>query len=109
MNVSAVETSAQRVWELAEVERSAYEAEHTTDDSLRADSVALCHGFGDASGGVSVTGLVDLAEADPITGIPRMSAIPVTVQRVALAADAPACATTHAAAHADVAPTACER
>jgi len=37
MNVSAVETSAQRIWELAEVERSAYEAEHTTDDSLRAD------------------------------------------------------------------------
>jgi anaerobic selenocysteine-containing dehydrogenase len=61
----------------------------TADDSLRADTVALCHGFGDASGGASVTALVDLSEADPITGIPRMSAIPVTVRR-APRTDAPA-------------------
>jgi len=53
------------------------------DASLRTDTVAIFHGFADGLGGASVTRLVSLEEADPITGIPRMSAIPVTVRRAA--------------------------
>lgn len=57
------------------------------DDSLRPGVVAMYHGFGAgaaASGsaaGSAVTRLVGMDECDPITGIPRMSAIPVRVAR----------------------------
>ena len=61
------------------------------DDSLRVGLVAVVHGFGASSSGDgkrnavasgSVTRLVNMDEYDPISGIPRMSALPVTVQAV---------------------------
>lgn len=60
------------------------------DDSLRRGLVSVVHGFGapiafdpsELSLG-SVTRLVDMAERDPISGIPRMSALPIRVERFA--------------------------
>ena len=61
------------------------------DDTLRPGVIALSHGFGPAStdaqhdardGGANVNALIDLDEPDPVSGIPRMSAIPVAVERV---------------------------
>lgn len=58
------------------------------DDSLRIGLVSVVHGFGSAatlhspaakSSEGSVNRLIDLAERDPISGIPRMSALPVRV------------------------------
>jgi anaerobic selenocysteine-containing dehydrogenase len=59
----------------------------SADATLRPDTVSLVHGFAgaaDAAGNDdpapgSVNRLVDMAEFDPISGIPRMSAIPVRV------------------------------
>jgi hypothetical protein len=64
-------------------------AQVKADDSLREDLIAVVHGFGapttsmtelDARRLGSVTRLLNLDERDPITGIPRMSAVPVSVQ-----------------------------
>jgi anaerobic selenocysteine-containing dehydrogenase len=59
-----------------------------SDDSLRRSLVSVVHGFGaamsfDASqlSLGSVTRLVDMTERDPISGIPRMSALPIRVER----------------------------
>jgi hypothetical protein len=57
-----------------------------SDASLRTDTVAIFHGFADTSvegrsTSAAVTRLVGMDESDPITGIPRMSAIPVSVCR----------------------------
>jgi anaerobic selenocysteine-containing dehydrogenase len=58
------------------------------DETLRRGVVALTHGFGargaDAErdpriGGTNVNLLIDHQEIDPISGIPRMSAIPVAI------------------------------
>jgi anaerobic selenocysteine-containing dehydrogenase len=63
----------------------AAEACAASDSSLRQGCVSITHGFGGrmaaaaGSNGTSVARLVDLDEADPITGIPRMSGIPVVV------------------------------
>ena len=71
------------------------------DDALRADVVSVVHGFGGplSAGpayvpgpGCSVTRLVGMDELDPITGLPRMSAIPVSIERSASNAPAPATA-----------------
>ena len=60
------------------------------DETLRPGVIALSHGFGptrpdqaeDArDGGANVNILIDLDEPDPVSGIPRMSAIPVAVER----------------------------
>jgi len=60
------------------------------DETLRPGVIALSHGFGPASpdrerdardGGANVNVLIDLDEPDPVSGIPRMSAIPVAVER----------------------------
>ena len=60
-----------------------------TDDSLRTGLVAVVHGFGgsvthagpdDELALGSVTRLVGMDERDPISGIPRMSALPVAVK-----------------------------
>jgi anaerobic selenocysteine-containing dehydrogenase len=58
------------------------------DDSLRVGLVSVVHGFGspvrfDASelSLGSVTRLIDMTERDPISGIPRMSALPIRVER----------------------------
>ncbi len=59
------------------------------DDSLRPGVISVIHGFGgllqDAAKnpGRSVTQLVDMDEADSISGIPRMSAIPVAIEAMA--------------------------
>jgi anaerobic selenocysteine-containing dehydrogenase len=45
------------------------------DDSLRRGVVSVVHGFGG-----SVTRLVSMDEPDPITGLPRMGALPVAVE-----------------------------
>jgi anaerobic selenocysteine-containing dehydrogenase len=63
------------------------------DDTLRPGVVSVIHGFGGplsgdagASGpGCSVTRLVGMDERDPISGIPRMSAIQVSIQPAARA------------------------
>jgi anaerobic selenocysteine-containing dehydrogenase len=58
------------------------------DKSLRPGTVSLSHGFGgrfeDTSPdrGASIARLIGLDESDPITGIPRMSGIPVSVCRL---------------------------
>lgn len=59
------------------------------DDALRPGVVSVVHGFGglltdDASPriGCSVSRLVAMKEVDPISGIPRMSAIPVSIERM---------------------------
>ena len=55
------------------------------DDSLRPGVVSVIHGFGDTAVGStvhryrSVTRLIDMEEMDPITGIPRLSALPVSI------------------------------
>ena len=56
------------------------------DDSLRPGTVSVVHGFGGrlgaegaASAGCSVTRLAGMAEFDLVTGIPRLSAIPVRI------------------------------
>jgi anaerobic selenocysteine-containing dehydrogenase len=60
------------------------------DESLRPGVIALSHGFGPTDldpsadarcGGANVNILIDLDEPDPVSGIPRMSAIPVAVER----------------------------
>ncbi|MGE0803183.1 MAG: molybdopterin-dependent oxidoreductase [Lautropia sp.] len=60
------------------------------DDGLREGLVSVVHGFGaaqcDADTGFqrrlgSVNRLTDMDERDPITGIPRMSALPVSISR----------------------------
>jgi anaerobic selenocysteine-containing dehydrogenase len=59
------------------------------DDNLRRGMVSVVHGFGapislgaaDSERSLgSVSRLVDMDERDPISGIPRMSAVPVSVQ-----------------------------
>jgi len=57
------------------------------DPSLRPGVVAMPHGFGTAikktssiAQGASVTRLIGMEEYDPISGIPRMSAIPVAIR-----------------------------
>jgi anaerobic selenocysteine-containing dehydrogenase len=64
-------------------------AQVQTDDKLREGLVSVVHGFGAAmSQGKlnpelalgSVSRLVSMAERDPISGIPRMSALPVAVR-----------------------------
>ena len=61
------------------------------DETIKSGVIAMTHGFGvqsiaDKEGpegnGSSVTQLVSLDEADPMTGIPRMSAIPVSVTKI---------------------------
>jgi anaerobic selenocysteine-containing dehydrogenase len=56
------------------------------DASLREGVVSLAQGYarrgGDSPAAASLTRLVDLDECDPITGIPRMSAIPVALERI---------------------------
>jgi len=56
------------------------------DDSLPPGTVSLSHGFGNAENdgdprevGSPVTRLIGLDEYDPISGIPRMSALPVAI------------------------------
>ncbi|MDP3675307.1 MAG: molybdopterin-dependent oxidoreductase [Novosphingobium sp.] len=54
------------------------------DDTLRRGVVSLTHGFGSQGGdprvvGSNVNELIDNAEYDPLTGIPRMSGIPVAI------------------------------
>ena len=60
------------------------------DASLRPGIVSVVHGFGDAAtldtaarcaASTSVNRLVDVLERDPITGIPRMTGIPVDIAR----------------------------
>ncbi|HSW17932.1 MAG TPA: molybdopterin-dependent oxidoreductase [Ramlibacter sp.] len=60
------------------------------DDSLRPGVLSVVHGFGQAAtlesadpllATASVNRLVDLGERDPISGIPRMTGIPVNVAR----------------------------
>ena len=59
------------------------------DDSLRRGVVSIVHGFGGAMAHASpsderalgsVSRLLNMDERDPISGIPRMSAVPVSVQ-----------------------------
>jgi anaerobic selenocysteine-containing dehydrogenase len=56
-----------------------------SDHSLRVGSISLTHGFGSLAEdggeytGANVNALISLDEFDPITGIPRMSNIPVAV------------------------------
>ena len=57
------------------------------DAGLRPGTVSLSHGFGgrlgdEAADGASVAALIAMDEPDPITGIPRMSAVPVRVEPV---------------------------
>lgn len=67
----------------------AIEVRVQTDDSLRPGVISVIHGFGglleDAAKnpGRSVTQLVSMDEADSISGIPRMSAIPVAIEATA--------------------------
>jgi anaerobic selenocysteine-containing dehydrogenase len=62
------------------------------DDTVRLGTVSVVHGFGtglasevkDGAGkGCSVTCLTAMTEVDPISGIPRSSALPVSITRVA--------------------------
>jgi anaerobic selenocysteine-containing dehydrogenase len=58
------------------------------DDTLRAGVVSVVHGFGDLlaaapsvqAPGCSVTRLVASDDADRVTGIPRLSAVPVSIE-----------------------------
>jgi len=59
------------------------------DDSLRRGLISVVHGFGAPMSGAddkntlalgSVTRLIDMGERDPISGIPRMSGVPVAVE-----------------------------
>jgi anaerobic selenocysteine-containing dehydrogenase len=59
------------------------------DESLRRGVISMTHGFGAAwsdepgdpnVAGSAITRLVSMDELDPISGIPRMSALPVTVE-----------------------------
>jgi anaerobic selenocysteine-containing dehydrogenase len=61
------------------------------DDSLRRGTVSVVHGFGAPAtlestdpvlAEASVNRVVDLSERDPITGIPRMTGVPVAVERL---------------------------
>lgn len=56
------------------------------DDTLRRGVVSLSHGFGGLTGaeseGASIARLIGLDECDPVTGIPRMSAVQVSVSPV---------------------------
>jgi anaerobic selenocysteine-containing dehydrogenase len=66
---------------------AAIEARVQIDDTLRRGIVSVVHGFGGAvsagppSAGASVTRLVSMDEFDPISGLPRLSAIPVAIER----------------------------
>jgi anaerobic selenocysteine-containing dehydrogenase len=60
------------------------------DDSLRPGVVAMSHGFGargdcseenPRSGGSNVNRIIHVDEHDPISGIPRMSALPVAIAK----------------------------
>jgi anaerobic selenocysteine-containing dehydrogenase len=60
-----------------------------SDDSLRPGLVSVVHGFGapatlddsdPVSAELSVNRLIDLDERDPISGIPRMSNVPVSIE-----------------------------
>ena len=71
------------------------------DDSLRADVISVVHGYGGLLGagpseppvpGCSVTRLVGMDELDAITALPRMSAIPISIQQGAKPAAPPATA-----------------
>ena len=56
-----------------------------SDESIRSGLISVIHGFGDllsnnsTNKGDSVTKLIGMDEADPISAIPRMSAIPVAI------------------------------
>jgi anaerobic selenocysteine-containing dehydrogenase len=61
-----------------------------SDDSVRPGVISMTHGFGvqranceenPLTTGASVSRLISLDESDPITGIPRMSALPVAVEK----------------------------
>jgi anaerobic selenocysteine-containing dehydrogenase len=60
-----------------------------SDDTLRIGTISVVHGFGSrlreeesaVCDGCSVTRLVGMDEMDPVSGIPRMSAIPVSIER----------------------------
>ncbi|MGE0409257.1 MAG: molybdopterin-dependent oxidoreductase [Amphiplicatus sp.] len=63
-----------------------------TDPTLRRGVVAMSHGFGGMGAeseadpriaGTNVNLLISQDEADPITGLPRMSAIPVSIEGIA--------------------------
>ena len=63
------------------------------DDSLRSGTLSVVHGFGGrldqegaAPSGCSVTRLTGMDDFDPVTGIPRLSAIPVRIEPPAPAA-----------------------
>jgi anaerobic selenocysteine-containing dehydrogenase len=58
------------------------------DDTLRRGIVAVIHGFDQAladddptARSRSVTALIDMSERDPISGIPRMSALPIRMEK----------------------------
>ncbi|MGE0231241.1 MAG: molybdopterin-dependent oxidoreductase [Flavobacteriaceae bacterium] len=61
-------------------------AEIAADASLRPGTISVVHGFGsldeDTEGPQSVNRLIGLDECDPMTGIPRMTGVPVTVVAV---------------------------
>ncbi len=65
---------------------AAIQVRMAADESLRPGVISLVHGFGGsiAQGGeraASVNRLLNMQERDPISGIPRMSAVPVAVER----------------------------
>ena len=56
------------------------------DDKLRRGVLSISHGFGGKSGGVSVNELLSTADTtDRVAMIPRMSAVPVSVEKLARA------------------------
>lgn len=68
-------------------------ARAVADDSLRRGLVSVVHGFGGPStlgdsdpalGEASVNRVVGMEERDPISGIPRMTGVPVAVERLSV-------------------------
>jgi len=59
------------------------EATLKADDTLRRGVVAMHHGFGGRTGGVPVSRLLNTADTtDRYTRIPRMSAVPVSLNAI---------------------------
>ncbi|MGD0189047.1 MAG: hypothetical protein ABSC25_27955 [Roseiarcus sp.] len=65
-------------------------AQVQADDTMRQETISVVHGFGapasfatddDERSLGSISRLLGLDERDPITGIPRMSAVPVAIRR----------------------------
>ena len=63
-----------------------------SDASLLPGTIAMTHGFGPGSGdpagtprqtGSSVMALINMEDHDPITGMPRMSGVPVAITKIA--------------------------